>query len=112
MGEQKVPAWSADGRFLAHWQGVEMTYMSRFTGVVNYTKDALIAQSFHVWVVNAADGSGKTLAGPGDDPTFAPDGRVTRAYPDPTPVPHAEVQIQSAEGQGWEELPILPRNCT
>lgn len=31
--EQKVPAWSPDGKWIAHWEGVEMGHMSKFTGV-------------------------------------------------------------------------------
>jgi len=30
--EQKVPSWSPDGRWIAHWEGVEMDYLSNFTG--------------------------------------------------------------------------------
>ena len=29
--EQK-PSWSHDGKWIAHWEGVEMIHMSKFTG--------------------------------------------------------------------------------
>jgi Tol biopolymer transport system component len=29
---QKVPGWSPDGRWIAHWERVEMDHLSRFTG--------------------------------------------------------------------------------
>ena len=35
--EQKVPAWSPDGKWIAHWEGVEMIHLSKFTGVPNGT---------------------------------------------------------------------------
>ncbi len=31
--EQKVPTWSPDGKWIVHWEGVEMIHMSPFTGV-------------------------------------------------------------------------------
>ena len=37
--EQKVPAWSPDGKWIAHWEGVEMIHMSKFTGIQNPQKD-------------------------------------------------------------------------
>ncbi|MDH3584135.1 MAG: LpqB family beta-propeller domain-containing protein [Phycisphaerae bacterium] len=51
--EQKVPAWSPDGRWIAHWEGVEMIHMSKFTGVPNPERDRLISATFHVWVVGS-----------------------------------------------------------
>lgn len=102
--EQKVPAWSPDGKWIAHWEGVEMIHMSRFTGVPNPRRDQMIANTFHVWVVGE-DGKGRKKIGRGDDPTWSPDGFVTRAFPDPGrggPV----VIVETLNGK--KKLPIVP----
>ena len=102
--EQKVPSWSPDGKWIAHWEGVEMTHMGRFTGKQDPKRDQLIAATFHVWVVGS-DGKGKQKAGRGDDPNWSPDGFVTRSFPDPKKG-GANVMIEGKND--WRELPILP----
>ncbi|MBI3554045.1 MAG: PD40 domain-containing protein [Elusimicrobia bacterium] len=102
--EQKVPAWSPDGKWIAHWEGVEMDHLSRFTGKADPRRDALIEGTWNVWVVGR-DGKNKRKAGHGDDPTWSPDGFVTRSFPDPSKG-GPNVMIQTKDG--WEELPILP----
>ncbi len=62
--EQKVPAWSPDGNYIAYWQGVEMNDR-RPTGEV--PRD--------VWIMNA-DGSNQRLLVSGDDPKWSPDSRT------------------------------------
>lgn len=106
--EQKVPSWSPDGRWIAHWEGVEMIHMSRFTGKQDPKRDQLIAATFHVWVVGS-DGEGKRKAGRGDDPNWSPDGFVTRSFPDPRRG-GANVMIEGKNN--WRELPILPSRTT
>ena len=106
--EQKVPSWSPDGMWIAHWEGVEMTHMSRFTGKHDPKRDQLIAATFHVWVVGS-DGKGKRKAGRGDDPNWSPDGHVTRSFPDPKK-DGANIMIDGKNG--WLELPILPSGTT
>ncbi|MDP6636647.1 MAG: DPP IV N-terminal domain-containing protein [Phycisphaerae bacterium] len=102
--EQKVPAWSPDGKRIAHWEGVEMLHLSRFTGKPNRQRDRLIMQSWNVWVVGV-DGRNKRKAGRGDDPTWSPDGFVTRSFPDPKRGgPKVMVETKS----GDKELPIVP----
>ena len=102
--EQKVPSWSPDGKWIAHWQGVEMIHMSRFTGKHNPKRDQKIAATFHVWVVGS-DGQRKRKAARGDDPNWSPDGFVTRSFPDPR---KGGPNIMIESKNGWQELPILP----
>ena len=60
--EQKVPAWSPDGKWIAHWEGVEMIHMSKFTGIQNPERDRMISSTFHVWVVSS-DGKNRQKVG-------------------------------------------------
>ena len=103
--EQKVPTWSPDGKWIAHWEGVEMIHMSPFTGVSNPKRDQQIAETFHVWVVDS-NGQNRRKVGHGDDPTWSPDGYVTRAFPDPQRG-GPKVMMETASGE--KELPIVPR---
>lgn len=103
--EQKVPAWSPDGKWIAHWEGVEMIHMSRFTGVKNPKRDKQISATFNVWVASS-DGKHRRKVGRGDDPTWSPDGFVTRAFPDrERGGPKIMIETESGEKQ----LPIVPR---
>ena len=103
--EQKVPAWSPDGKWIAHWEGVEMIHMSPFTGIKNPKKDQQISATFTVWVVSS-DGQKRRKVGRGDDPTWSPDGYVTRAFPDPE---RGGPKIMIETNSGEKELPIVPR---
>ncbi len=60
--EQKVPAWSPDGRIIAYWSGVEGTDPRP-----NLPRD--------VWVMNA-DGTGQRKVVSGDDPNWSPDAQT------------------------------------
>lgn len=100
--EQKVPTWSPDGRWIAHWEGVEMVYLSNFTGKNDPQRDKDIARTWNVWVVGN-DGNNKRIAGHGDDPTWSPDGFVTRTFSD-----QGGVYIMIESNNGWKELPIIP----
>jgi len=60
--EQKVPAWSPDGRFIAYWSGVEGSDPRP-----NLPRD--------VWIMSS-DGSGPRRLAPGDDPAWSPDGTL------------------------------------
>jgi Tol biopolymer transport system component len=102
--EQKVPSWSPDGQWIAHWEGVEMDHLSANTGRADPQRDALIEGSWNVWIVGS-DGKNKRKAGYGDDPIWSPDGLLTRSFPDQTKG-GANVMIQTKEG--WKELPIVP----
>lgn len=103
--EQKVPVWSPDGQWIAHWEGVEMIHMSPYTGIKNPRRDQQISATFHVWVVSR-DGKQRRKVGRGDDPTWSPTGFVTRAFPDPQRGgPKIVVETESGE----KELPIVPR---
>lgn len=102
--DQKVPSWSPDGRWIAHWEGVEMDHMSHATGKPDPERDSLIEATWNVWVVGR-DGKNKRKAGHGDDPNWSPDGFVTRSFPDPSKG-GANVMLETEDG--WEELPIVP----
>jgi len=102
--EQKVPCWSPDGKWIAHWEGVEMIHMSKFTGRRDPKRDKLISETWNVWVVGR-DGKNKRKAGRGDDPTWSPDGFVTRSFPDPQ---KGGPKIMIEGKSEWKELPILP----
>lgn len=103
--EQKVPVWSPDGTWIAHWEGVEMIHLSKFTGKQDRARDKLITQTWNVWVVGS-DGKNKRKVGRGDDPTWSPDGFVTRAFPDQERGgPKVVIETKS----GDKELPIVPR---
>ncbi|MBD55249.1 MAG: hypothetical protein CMM05_09280 [Rhodopirellula sp.] len=103
--EQKVPTWSPDGKWIAHWEGVEMIHMSQFTGINNRKRDQQISATFNVWVVSS-DGKRRRKVGRGDDPTWSPDGYVTRAFPDPERG-GAKIMIETDSGE--KQLPIVPR---
>ena len=103
--EQKVPAWSPDGKWIAHWEGVEMIHMSPFTGIKNPKRDQQISATFSVWVVSS-DGQERRKVGRGDDPTWSPDGYVTRAFPD-RERGGPKIMIETSSGE--KELPIVPR---
>lgn len=102
--EQKVPAWSPDGKWIAHWEGVEMVHMSKFTGIQDHEKDQQISATFHVWVVDS-DGKNRRKAGRGDDPTWSPESEVTRAYPDQE---RGGPKVVLETEAGWKELPLVP----
>ena len=104
--EQKVPLWSPDGKWIAHWEGVEMIHMSQFTGIRNPGRDQQISETFNVWVVSS-DGTQRRKVGRGDDPTWSPDGFVTRAFPD-RERGGPRVMIETKFGE--EELEVVPRN--
>jgi Tol biopolymer transport system component len=100
--EQKVPSWSPDGKWIAHWEGVEMSHLSLFTGRTDHQRDMLIAGTWNVWIVGS-DGKNKRNAGRGDDPNWSPDGCVTRSFPD-----KGGVGVMIERKDGWKELPIVP----
>lgn len=103
--EQKVPTWSPDGKWIAHWEGVEMIHMSPFTGIDNRERDEQISATFNVWVVSS-DGKQRRKVGRGDDPTWSPDGFVTRAFPD-SKRGGPKIMIETKSGE--KQLPIVPR---
>ena len=103
--EQKVPAWSPDGKWIAHWEGVEMIHLSKFTGIPNPERDKMISATFHVWVVGS-NGKNRRKVGSGDDPNWSPDGFVTRAFPD-RDRGGPKIMIETETGE--KELPIVPR---
>ena len=102
--EQKVPVWSPDGKWIAHWEGVEMIHMSPHTGIKNPERDREISATFNVWVASS-NGKERRKVGRGDDPTWSPDGFVTRAFPDHgRGGPKVMIETQSGE----KELLIVP----
>ena len=102
--EQKVPVWSPNGKWIAHWEGVEMIHMSPYTGIKNPERDQKISKTFNVWVASSKGGKRRKV-GPGDDPTWSPDGFVTRAFPDPERG-GPKVVVETATGS--KDLQIVP----
>ena len=82
-----------------------MVHLSKFTGVANPERDRMISATFHVWVVGS-DGKNRRKVGRGDDPTWSPDGFVTRAFPD-RDRGGPKIMIETKSGE--KELPIVPR---
>ncbi len=83
--------------------------MSPYTGIQNRKRDQQISATFHVWVVRVGTKQRRRI-GRGDDPTWSPDGFVTRAFPDPQ---RGGPKIMIETESGEKELPIVPkkRNC-
>ncbi len=102
--EQKVPAWSPNGQWIAHWEGVEKNHMSRHTGIKNPQRGQEISRTLNVWVVSL-NGEKRRRVGPGDDPSWSPDGFVTRAFPDQKRG-GPKVMIETKSGE--KELKIVP----
>ena len=102
--EQKVPTWSPDGKWIAHWEGVEMIHMSPYTGIKNPKRDQQISATFNVWVASS-NGKQRRKVGRGDDPTWSPDGFVSRAFPDQE---RGGPKIMIETRSGEKELPIVP----
>jgi Tol biopolymer transport system component len=102
---QKVPRWSPDGQYIAHWEGVEIDYLGQ-------GQDQAIESSWSVYVVKVADHT-RTVAGHGDDPIWSPDGRLSRAFPDVT-VGGLDVQIMvnPYDVSSWTRLMINPNNTS
>ena len=82
-----------------------MIHMSPFTGIKNPKRDQQISATFSVWVVSS-DGQKRRKVGRGDDPTWSPDGYVTRAFPD-RERGGPKIMIETSSGE--KELPIVPR---
>ena len=102
--EQKVPVWSPNGKWIAHWEGVEMIHMSPYTGIKDPERDQKISKTFNVWVASSKGGKRRKV-GPGDDPTWSPDGFVTRAFPDPERG-GPKVVVETVSGS--KDLEIVP----
>lgn len=60
--QQKVPAWSPDGKYISYWQGLEGSNNNSNT-------------PWNVCVMEA-DGTNKKILDPGDDPTWSPDSQT------------------------------------
>ena len=104
---QKVPRWSPDGQYIAHWEGIEMDYLG---GTPN--QDQLIQNSWTVYVVKVADGT-RTVAGHGDDPIWSPDGRLSRAYGDPAiGGVNFQIMVNPYDVSSWTRLMITPNNIS
>lgn len=89
--EQKVPAWSPDGKYIAYWAGVEMGDPRP-----NLPRD--------VWVMNS-DGTNPKKLVPGDDPAWSPDSQ-TILYPDVSQQRESKIAVGgvSPDGSNQREL--------
>lgn len=112
--EQKVPAWSPDGSWIAYWSGVEMTQLSvvQANGGQPPTtppppeafteRDRKIMASWSIWVMHP-DGSGKRRVTEGDDPAWSPDGH-TIIFPAPAPDGHPAIGAVAVDGSNRRVL--------
>ena len=78
-----------------------MYELSHFTGVPVPDRDALIVASWKVMVA-AVDGADVRVVGHGDEPTWSPDGCVTRTYQR-----EGNIVIEIETATGSEELPFI-----
>ena len=93
--EQKVPAWSPDGKYIAYWQGVEGTNSNSIL-------------PWNVWVMNA-DGTNKRLLAPGDDPAWSPDSKtIIHVWKTDCP---ASVSIGGISPDGSNQRLMFQTNC-
>jgi len=93
--EQKVPAWSPDGKYIAYWQGVEGS---------NSTTN----MPWNVCVM-LADGTNKRLVAPGDDPSWSPDSKtIIHVWKTDCP---ASVSIGGISPDGSNQRLVFQTNC-
>ena len=92
--EQKVPAWSPDGKYIAYWQGVEGGPFPNLP--------------WNVWVMSPQGTDNKMLA-PGDDPTWSPDSK-TIIHPWKITCPDS-VSIGGISPDGTNQRLIVYTNC-
>ncbi len=93
--EQKVPAYSPDGKYIAYWEGLEGSNSTTNT-------------PWNVWVMNA-NGTNKRLLAPGDDPSWSPDSKtVIHVWKTDCP---ASVSIGSISHDGSNQQLIFKTNC-
>lgn len=93
--EQKVPAWSPDGKYIAYWQGVEASNSNS-------------NQPWNVWVM-LADGTNKKKLAPGDDPSWSPDSKtITHVWITDCPT---SVSIGNVSPDGDNQRLAFMTNC-
>lgn len=98
--EQKVPAWSPDGKYIAHWNGVEQSYLSpsaRSGGPLDET-DKNIARSWRIWVMRA-DGSEHRNLTEGDEPAWSPDSQMVLFPLQNAPLGVGSITVDGANSQ-------------
>jgi TolB protein len=93
--EQKVPAYSPDGKYIAYWEGLEGSNSNTNT-------------PWTVRIMNA-DGINKKFLASGDDPSWSPDSKtVIHVWKTDCP---ASVSIGSISPDGSNQRLIFKTNC-
>jgi len=93
--EQKVPAYSPDGKYIAYWEGLEGSNSTTNTP----------------WTIKRmnADGTNKKFLAQGDDPSWSPDSK-TIIHPWQTNCP-SSVSIGGVSPDGTNERLLFMTNC-
>ena len=100
---KKVLTWSPYGKWIAHWEGVEMIHMSHFTGIVNPMRDQQISETFSVWVVSS-DGRQRRKVDAAMIQLGRPMGLLHAHFQIPKGGPKIIIETESGE----KELPLVP----
>ena len=102
--EQKVPHWSPDGKWIAHWEGVQENHVGKRGVIQDRETKSLVTATGNICIVGR-DGKNKRNVGQGKDPIWSPDGLLTRASLHRS---KGRPKIMVERESGMAEIPIIP----